>query len=83
MDFGPQYFRNSGWMSSGPCGLPVLICLMVGDNFLMGKGAEKEVLTLGAFQRLVHSSCTRRAWALYASLNFPLKLQTVAGSQSS
>ena len=64
MDFGPQCFRNSGRMLSGPCTLTVLICLMAEDSSLIEKRAEREPPTLGAFQSLVHS--------LFASLNFPL-----------
>ena len=38
MGFGPQCFINSGGMFSGPCALPILICLMAEDSFLTEKG---------------------------------------------
>ena len=57
---------------SGPSALPVLICLIAEDSSLMKKEAEREPSTLGAFQSLVHSCFTRRAWTLSGSLNYPL-----------
>ena len=72
IDFGPQCFKNSGGMLSGPCALPVLICLMAENSSLMEKGAKREPSTLEAFQSLVHFCFTWRARALSASLNFPL-----------
>ena len=68
---GPQCFKNSGRMLSGPYALQLWTWLITKENSLMEKGVDKRPFEPWALQRLLLSCFTEKLCFLSASLKLP------------